>query len=534
MKSDCKHAYIALKETGYFSSLVTDYLAGEKELSSLYQFSPDDKGLQQAIEQRKKYKTDRAALVNVIRQQYEGLEVHEAVARNIELLHSENTFTVCTAHQPNLIGGYLYFIYKIIHTVKLSRHLKAQHPEHDFVPVFYIGSEDNDFDELSVFRYNDKKYRWQDIQTGAVGRMQTDSLKALFEELFEVLGPPGENSDRLKDILNAAYQSGKTIAAATQYLVNALLGPYGVVAIDPDHALLKQLFVPVIKEELLQPKAYRLVNETSERLEHQYKAQAYARPINFFYLTDNTRERIEYDGTKWNVLNTDIAFTEPELMDAITRYPERFSPNVILRGLYQETILPNVAFIGGGSEVAYWLQLRSVFEYYKVFYPAIVLRQSALWEGHAAQQLQEKLELSDTEIFIKTDALKTRYTLQRSGKELKLEGYKKDMEALLYALKDKVNALDVSIAKSTEAALAKMQYQVNILEKKILRAEKKKQDTAMQRINRLKALLFPGGTLQERYDAFLQYYLSYGSTFFDCLLEGTVPYGDKFLVIKAV
>lgn len=532
MKSDCNCSYISLKETGYFSSLVTDYIDQIPDLQPFYRFAPNDDGLRQAVLERKNFPVNREVLVNVLKKQYENLEPCQLVAENIELLQHENTFTVCTAHQPNLMGGYLYFIYKIMHAVKLAQHLKSQHSTNNFVPVFYIGSEDNDFDELSVFRYGNKKYKWQAELQGAVGRMHTDSLKALLDELFKTLGPPGIHLDTLKEIITTAYQQQKTIAEATQYLVNALLGQYGVVVINPDDAALKRIFIPVIKEELLQPKAFELVQKTSEELERHYKAQAFAREINLFYLKDNIRERIEKVGENWKVLNTDIVFSEKNLLEEIEANPERFSPNVILRGLYQESIFPNVAFIGGGSEVAYWLQLKSLFEYYKVFYPAIIVRQSALCISADAKRRIQQLDYSHQDIFIKKDLLQDEFVKNNAAGSLTLDTASSSMEKLIDGIKQKATEIDATLAGSAEAASSKINYQLKILEKKMFRAVKRKMDVELNRIATLRQTLFPEENLQERYDSFLQYYLSDGSSFFDCLLQGTLPYGDRFLIME--
>src|SRR5690606_34380866 len=154
---------------------------------------------------------------------------------------------------------------------------------------------------------------------------------------------------------------------------HSLFGKYGLVVIDPDEAALKQAFIPVMQADLLEHPAERLVNGAIARLgAAHYKAQAHPRTINLFYLKDDLRERIERKGARWEVLHTDIAWGQESLLAELHAHPERFSPNVMLRPLYQETILPNVSFIGGGAEVAYWLQLRELFVEHGVFYPVVL------------------------------------------------------------------------------------------------------------------------------------------------------------------
>lgn len=530
MPSDC--IYIPYQDTHSFSKLATDYIAGRETLNGFYSFAPDKKGLQQAIEIRKNFPVNRELLVRVLEKQYASFSKTERLIKNIQSLKAENTFTVCTAHQPNLLTGYLYFIYKILHAVKLAEELSESFPDKHFVPVYYMGSEDNDLDELGVFRYNGEKYKWDaNGQTGAVGRMDTASLKELLGKLFKKLGPPGENVERLKALLEKAYMEHDTIGSATQYLVNELFGKYGLVILNPDDAELKMAFVNVMKDDLLNGKAERLVNQQIENLEVHYKSQAYPRSINLFYLKDQLRERIEKEGNLWKVLNTDLVFTEEELLKELQEYPERFSPNVVLRGLFQETILPDVAFIGGGAEVAYWMQLKTVFEHYNVFYPVVFLRQSVLWLHEDARKKMADLDLSQRDIFLPKDELIKNYFQKITKEALNIDEESNEMEVLLEHLKAKAKNIDATLEYSAEAVMKKIRYQLDVLQKKMLRAEKKKNKVVVERIEKLKMLLFPNGGLQERVENFIEYYLLYGDAYFDHLLRCMKPLQNEFLII---
>ena len=313
MDIDCTH--IPYSNTGNFSDLVLDYLNAHPNLKQYYNYTPDADGIAQAIAARSKYPVNRKVLVSVLHKQYAELNKHDKLIENIDRLADENTYTICTAHQPNLMTGYLYFIYKIMHAIKLADELNTKYSDKHFVPVYYMGSEDNDLEELGTFRYNNQKYVWDAAgQTGAVGRMHTNSLKPLLDEVFKVLGPPGENLDVLKDILTQAYLQHQTIGEATQYLVNELFGRYGLVVLNPDEAELKKQIIPILKDDLQNHMAYVLVNDHIETLEEQYKVQAYPRMINLFYLRDDIRERIEKRNGKWRVLNTEIEWSEDALM----------------------------------------------------------------------------------------------------------------------------------------------------------------------------------------------------------------------------
>ena len=525
--------YVPYPETGFFSRLVNDYVTNNPNIEPFYSFIPTAEGLNKAIEERSKYPVNRKALVDALTKQYEELPKYSKTEDNIQLLLKDNTFTICTAHQPNLLTGYLYFIYKILHAIKLAEQLNEQHPDKHFVPVYYMGSEDNDIEELGAFRFGDKKYLWDgDGQKGAVGRMNTAGLKNMLRGLFKLFGPPGSNCDGLEAMLTVAYQQHKTIAEATHYLVNELFGRYGLVALNPDDVSLKSSFIPVMEDELLSQQAYPIINDQVEKLGINYKIQARPRELNLFYLTDQLRERIEKKGYKWTVINSSIQWTQTELLNELKQHPERFSPNVMLRGLFQETILPNVAFIGGGAEVAYWLQLKTLFQHYSVFYPVILLRQSVLWIDKTSSKLRCQLELSVPDMFKTGPQLEQEYISKHSTDDWHTQGEAKAMEHILLSLKQKATAIDPTLQSSAEAALAKMKHQLVTLEKKMLRAEKKKMQIQLSRITRLKSALFPNNSLQERIENFSEYYLQYGPSFFDTIKNGIEPLDAKFLVIE--
>ncbi len=527
------YTYIPTGETGYFSKLVNDYSDRSPELAPFYNYTPDAAGIANAISERNAFPVDRERLVSALTRQYEGVTAPAEVLENIQLLLEETTYTITTAHQPNLMTGYLYFVYKILHAIKLAEYLNAQYRGKHFVPVYYMGSEDNDIEELGVFRFRGEKHVWGgNGQSGAVGRMDTAGLKSLLENVFRLFGPPGGDCDELQKILTTAYLRHKTIGKATQYLVNELFGRYGLVVLDPDDAALKAAFIPVMKDELLHSNALPVITAQTERLEAHYKAQMYPREVNLFYLDSQVRERIERHGDKWVVLNTNITFTKEEILAELKAHPEKFSPNVALRGLFQETILPDVVFIGGGAEVAYWLQLKTLFAHYNVFFPVVMLRQSVLWIDTVQARLRQQSGLGIADIFKDEAALVKEYVTTHGSDDWHTSKEAAAMEHLFQTLKEKATALDPTLKSSSEAVLAKMKYQLSVLEKKMLRAEKKKLQVQLQRVTRLKSALFPNGSLQERTDNFMEYYLQYGRSFFDSIKDGIAPVDGKFLVIE--
>lgn len=527
--SDCSQ-YIPHSSTHSFTELVIQYLEQNAALKKYYRFEPNYDGIADAIAERSLSSDARNTLADTLLRQYDDLSLTDLQQANILALRSHTTYTVCTAHQPNLLGGPLYFFYKIIHAIKLADELNQRHSDKKFVPVFYLGSEDNDLEELGNFWFYGKKYVWDTKQTGAVGRMKTDDLQPLFQEFFAAMGPEGEPKRALQELIKTAFAQGKTIAAATRYLVHHLLGSRGLLVLDPDDAALKAQFTEVMRDDLLQHKALALVERTSAELNKNFTAQAFPRAINLFYLKGNLRKRIERTDSGYCVLDTEIQFSEDEILDELTQHPERFSPNVILRGLYQESILPNVVFIGGGAEVAYWLQLKNVFEEYGVFFPVLILRQSFLYIDKLTKAVWEKTDLSLEEVFDDVEEVIRRRALQQNAL-LDLSQEKEELEKLLTHLKARAVQVSDGLDYSAEAVSHKIKKQLDILEQKMLRAEKKKYAILRQRIESIRAHLYPVGSLQERKLSFMEYFLIMGNAYFDLIYRHTRPLGDQFGVI---
>lgn len=520
---------IRYQQTNSFSKIVTDYLTSEPALAPFYKFPPTLEGIKEALQTRQKIKTNRKVLVEVLQQQYSTVSHGAEVAQSIQSLLAETTFTVCTAHQPNLFTGPLYFIYKILHTVKLSSYLKEQFPTHDFVPVFYMGSEDADLAELNHIYLQGRKYEWQTAQTGAVGRMVIDKkLTALLAEIEGQLSVEPFGNEVI-DLLRTCYTEGKSIQQATFEIVHELFGKYGLVVLIADHAALKREMINVFRDDLFNQEPSRIVAESSKKLAAHYNTQAHPREINLFYLKDAIRERIVRQGDTFLVNNTEARFSEEELERELVEHPERFSPNVILRGLYQETVLPNLAFIGGGGELAYWLQLNDLFHHYGVPLPVLVLRNSFLLIEQRWQELSQKLGLSTGQLFLPEQQILDNL-LEREGKKPLLNGEVAELMGIYDQLKQLASGVDSTLSQHVEALKVRASNQLQTLEKKMIRAERKKHVVRQTQIHKLKQALFPKG-LQERTENMAFYYAKWGRSFMDEVYEHSLALEQEFVVL---
>ena len=379
---------INIKETNYFANIFINYINQDPSLKPFYDLPPTKKSFKRIIDKRKFDDTKREILNDILNQQYTDFHVRKATVTNIERLKEKNTYTITTGHQLNIFTGPLYFVYKILTVINACEILNKEYPDHHFVPVFWMASEDHDIDEIRSFSLFGKKYDWDTGQTGPVGRMNPESLKEVLEMLPE-----------RSEIFEKAYLEYGSLAKSVRYYVNELFGVDGLVVIDADDPTLKSQIIHVIKDDLLDHHANDLVESTSSDLaELGYKTQVYPRAINLFYLNGNIRRRIIKEEGIFKVFETDIEFAEDEILRELESSPEKFSPNVILRPLYQEIILPNIAYVGGPAEIAYWLQLKNMFDHFDTQFPILLPRNFALIINKGLVKKMQKLMISVEEI----------------------------------------------------------------------------------------------------------------------------------------
>jgi bacillithiol biosynthesis cysteine-adding enzyme BshC len=513
---------IPLADTHAFSPFFLDYLEQKKTLKPFYNRFPTVDNFEGQI-------TDKSAsfpahhrqvLVSALQKQYKNTETTPVVKNNIQLLSSQKTFTVTTGHQLNIFTGPLYFIYKIVTVINTCKQLKSKFPEYDFVPVYWMASEDHDYAEIKYFRLYGKKYIWETNQHGAVGRFNTKEFEQLIEQL------PGEIK-----IFREAYLKNQKLSDAVRHYVNSLFGSEGLIVLDPDDHDLKGLFKKVIHEDIVKCSTLHLVEKTNKELEsQQYKPQVFCRDINFFYLDDNIRSRIEKQGEQYKVLDSDLSFTADQISELIEKEPEKFSPNVILRPLYQEFILPNLAYVGGPAEVVYWLQLKHVFDYYSIPYPALMPRNFGLvMEQHIYKKF-EKTELEMSQLFEEKNFLFNHWILTHSKHNLTVGTERTTIEGLFLNLRQRAEAIDQTLGPFIGAEGKRAINSLEKIERKLLRAEKRLQSDKLRQIEAIKDALFPNGGLQERTDNFLNFYQQ-DSDFIQKLIANFDPFDFRMNIL---
>ena len=523
-----------LKDLPVTSGLIRDYILQKESLIQLVQSTPTLDYIKQAVDRRKSYPIDRNALSDQIKRNYRGQELSPQLAENIELLKKENTFTVCTAHQPALFTGPLYVVIKALSTIALSRRLTRELAGIQVVPIFILGSEDHDFDEINHLNVYGKKVEWEHpLSAGPVGLLSTDGIDTALNELKTILGDSDQAGEIVNELYNSFHEHCSNYGEGTQNYLNALFSHLGLIVTNVSGPYFKSKFSSIVTEELVQQQSHEIVKSQISKLESLgYKKQAHPREINLFYIKPGLRERITKEGDVYKVNRTDIEFTREQIFNELKEHPERFSPNVILRPLLQEMSLPNLAYVGGGGELAYWMQLRPLFEHFDVPYPCLLRRDSLLWVSAGHQKKINKLNLDVQQLFKDKQDLINSFIQEHSSENgIKLSEFKQELSSVFNNIKSKVTEVDPTLGATVMAEMKNTMKGISGLESKMSKAIKLRHEVELNQLVKLKDQLFPNNKLQERVDNFLPIYLKHGKEMFDVLLDQFDPLNAKLTVV---
>jgi len=515
-------------QTSRFSALIQDYLDGNESLKQFYGRFPTAEAFKLQMDEKLANYRHRTALVNALKAQYAG---SGGSSKLIDRLSNSNCYTITTGHQLCLFTGPLYFVYKIVTTIKLTEEMRLKYPDADFVPVFWMASEDHDFDEVNHAHLFGKKLVWESGQAGAVGRMQLTALDETIAEIGEILGSSILAKEALS-IIQEAYGTSANWALATRKLVTKLFGADRLLIIDGDDKALKSLFIPQMQRELSEQLSFSATEATGASLGLHYPLQVTPREINLFYLADQLRERIVLQDGVFKVLHSKLSFTPEEIEIELKTNPENFSPNVILRPLYQETILPNLAYIGGGGELAYWFQLKSMFNSFNVTFPMLVLRNSVLLIGKNEARKMQNLNLSVLDLFgDKEEQIKT-LVLEQADSEISLEQEKLELSAIFENIATRAASIDPTLKAMVLAEEKRALNSLEGVEKRMMKAEKDKHSLAINQLTGVYDKLFPEGSLQERHNNFFEFYLKHGHSFLEELFKNLDPLDFRFTILS--
>jgi len=510
------------------------YQRNDPSLREFYRHLPSIEGFIKAIEIRKKTDINREILHAAVKEQYDNIECSELQKKNIASLKDENCFTVITAHQPSLMTGPLYYLYKIVSVINLSKQLNAKYSDIHVVPVFISGGEDHDFKEINHLQLYNKSIVWSaKHEKESVGRMPTEGLSEVLIQLEEICrddGPGKAFISECKQMLNKA----NTYRAFATGIANLLFQKYGLLVLSMDNKPMKTLITDVILEEVIHQKNKALIESTQSKIaEKGFNTQTHVRDINFFYFTEkNQRLRIEKEGEHFNIVGSNISFSESEIKAEIKNYPERFSPNVNMRPIFQESVFPNLAYLGGGGELAYWLERTEQFDYHKIPFPVLMRRNSVAIVNKGQQKSMDKFGLDIQSLFSAKHQIVNSFLESQSGDDFELSSSIEQLKEIFSKVKSKAEKLDPTLGPKVEAEKTKSIKSIESIEGRLKKLIKQRSETALSKIDKTYEAIFPEGSLQERRVNFLQFYDAMGEEFIDMLMDHLDPFNKEFLFLK--
>ncbi|MFT6746002.1 MAG: bacillithiol biosynthesis cysteine-adding enzyme BshC [Glaciecola sp.] len=518
---------IDFNNINFYSPLVKDYINGNLKENNVIGW---DYNIESVVKKTATRQFEnRKLLVASLTQQNSNTSLSEVSSANIEKLNQENCFTVCTGHQLNIFGGPAYFYTKILDVINLSKRMNTQQGDYYYVPVFWMASEDHDFEEISISNLFNKKIKWDNDTKGPVGRMNTESIKEVYSQFKSILGETNKALE-LADIFEQAYCSGRNLADATRFFVNEIFKNEGLVILDGDDTGLKQLLTPVvgkeIKSRITESSVTKGINKISS-----YKIQAKPRSVNLFYLDTNYRERIVIENNVVQTADKMHNWTLDEFINISEKNPEKISPNVFLRPIYQELCLPNVAYVGGAGEISYWLELPELFKNLNIPFPVPVVRNSYLYLNQKQFETINKHAFNVVDFFKDESTLIKDYLERTSGDKLKLSKEKEELSRIFKEIQAKSAEIDKDLENVVKGELKRSLKSMNNMEKRFRNAEKSKKQQETASISKIKSVYFPNGNFQERTNSFFDFVLKSEYDLFKKVIESNVPFDNSIKVI---
>ncbi len=522
---------ISFQKIESIPQLVKDFLNHKIEGFEEHTFSLDHFKNQIHLKQGSFTANQRKVLAETLENQMSGLEFSSKQRENLEGLKQINTFTITTGHQLNLFSGPAFFVYKILQTIKTCSYLKQNFPDFNFVPIYWMASEDHDFAEINHFKTESGYYEINEKPGSAVGKIKVNDTFFIseFEKEFKdyVFGT------ELILMLKEAYKSGNTLTEAIKTLVNRLFSEFGLLMIDGDSKELKNQVKETFRDELLNFSLYKTSKEKVDFLTEKYgKVQVNPREINLFYLSE-TRDRIEFDGQKYRVVDTDIQFTEEEVLAELDCHPEKFSPNALMRPVYQETVLPNLAYIGGNAEIMYWLELKDYFTEINIPFPVLIPRNSMLFLKEKTLGKIEKLGLRTEDFFQNFTAITNNKILDNNAVLDLLEQKENMLISQFSELKAAAETTEKSFGNMVKAEEVRQLKSFRRMKKRLLHAEKIKKSELLERLENLFLEVHPSKNWQERVYNFSVFFADHGYSWIRTCLE-EMQIDESKLIIVAI
>ncbi|MEX1002736.1 MAG: bacillithiol biosynthesis cysteine-adding enzyme BshC [Crocinitomicaceae bacterium] len=489
------------------SQLILDLIAEKESVKPLINQSYNLENVRDQLKDKRISPAIRKQLVDALKRQNAQLEISQKSQENLTLLSEESTYTVTTGHQLNVLTGPLYSLYKVAQTIVIAKALKEKYPHSNFVPIFWMATEDHDFDEINHLHLFGQKIAWEKSgqEDKVVGRISTDSIDDFLEQIEEKFKDP--EALKVVRVFTDIYRKTDTLAAAGRQIMDHFFGREGLLILDGDEPDLKSFFAPVMVKEVEEQLIKNQVEKTNAYLQKNgYHEQVYVRTCNLFFINEEgKRIRIRREGETFHI--GDTAYTKEQLTALIREHPQQFSPNALMRPIYQEMLLPNVVVVGGGGEIAYWLQLKGVFDQLELSFPLLRVRDSVLLHTREEKELLNELKIELMDLKMGVHQIIKDIALQESESNLQLTAAESDLFKAKSKVMEKVHQVNSALEPMVEAEFTKMIKSIEKIESKLIKAEKAKHEKTQKNLLKVKEHFFPENGFQERHESFLFYYL---------------------------
>ncbi len=501
----------SLQDVDFIPEMVKDYMLNRTKISMF--FPHQDSEILNAIKLRNFDSADRELLVDTLVEQYRniGLEENSLVYSNILSLKKESTFTITTGQQIHAYLGPLYVAHKIQTTIALAAKYKEEFPEFNFVPVFWMATEDHDFEEIKDIRIWSKTYEWETESGGPVGRLNPSGLVQIGEKILEENRFTSEQLELIQTCIDA-YASADTLANATRAIVHSLYKHTGLVIIDPDNSTFKSQFIGVLKKEIESRFSFEPISNCNKQLKDLgYKPLLNPRKTNLFLLYNGLRQRLDYieESNVFELSPSKVILSMENIQGIIQENIGDLSPNVVLRPLYQETILPNLAYIGGAAEVSYWLQLSDLFQTTEIPKPLLLLRKTKSYLPSKQYAKWKKLSLPDNLLLNLKQKNKDEELLEYF--QTKLKGQEEEIKVKLKELEEDIMSLVLEYTtdqlKPTKAITKEWHKQFQSISSLVKQSSIIRLEQEIQTAIKIHEYLFPGGVFSERFQFSVEKYL---------------------------
>lgn len=481
----------------------------------------------------------RAELVSILKEQYSHEKTSHLTENNINLLNNSNTIAIVTGQQLGICGGPLYTLYKIITAIKLCSSLKSKFEGYNFVPVFWLEADDHDFNEINNFTIIDtnnqlKKFIYndhieEDINRGSVGNLNfNDEITNVILDFISSIKET-DYTKGIHNLLKKSYKENNNIKLAFRELLKDMFDEYGLVIFDPQQKKVKELLIDIFLNEIENYRDYTSIAvQRSADLEELYHAQVKVKPINLFFSDSTGRHLIEPDENLFKLKNKKRKFTKEELIELIKSTPESFSPNVILRPICQDFLLPTGVYIAGPGEINYFAQVIPFYEIYNVVQPILYPRASVtILEKHIST-LISKYDLNINNFFNVDNKLLQNIINSISEFNIQ-EIFAKTADEInqsMSQLNSPVASIDKTLLDLIEKSKEKFEQQLMYINQKVNKAQEQKHEVILRQLEKVKNSIFPNNSLQERTINYFYFSNKYGMNFYKWLINEIAI--DKF------